>query len=143
MPLTSITPSFLKLRSSRPEPHHAVQLQNDLTQAIEIMRVARTTILLTQLLLGFSRAQKRCYYPNGEWSEKDFPCDPDAETSVCCWGLPGVACLSNKLCVNPNGSIVRGSCTDQSWLSGDCPQYCQRKLYSCSNFLSDVFSDEK
>ncbi|KAK3311881.1 hypothetical protein B0H66DRAFT_614492 [Apodospora peruviana] len=39
-----------------------------------------------------------CYYPNGAMSDTQKPCDPDTETSVCCNGKFGYACMENKLC---------------------------------------------
>jgi hypothetical protein len=67
-----------------------------------------------------------CYYPGGKEATDDLPCDPDAEVSVCCAGsvVLGFVCLSNKLCVSPKGRIARGSCTDPTWQSPDCPKFC-------------------
>jgi len=68
----------------------------------------------------------KCYYPNGKEATSDFPCDPDAEHSVCCSGDAGFAsaCLSNKLCQSTSGRIIRGACTDPTWMSPECPRYC-------------------
>lgn len=35
-------------------------------------------------------------------------------------------CLSNNLCLNQDGAelISRGSCTDETWQSSECGQYC-------------------
>ena len=35
-------------------------------------------------------------------------------------------CLSNNLCLNQGGAelISRGSCTDETWQSSECGQYC-------------------
>ena len=86
-----------------------------------------TTILF--LLESPLLASALCYYPNGKPSD-DLACDPTAEVSVCC--NRGAACLSNGVCEHlPNSSAGvaatygRGSCTDQSWQSASCPQFCQ------------------
>ncbi|KAK4151131.1 transcription initiation factor IID, 18kD subunit-domain-containing protein [Chaetomidium leptoderma] len=99
---------------------------------------------LLSLLIHFGVLQtcfaKKCYYPNGE-EAFDFPCDPDAEDSVCCADVQtvGQACLSNKLCVSSQNRIARGSCTDKTWRSPECAPYCMGErgrgadLVSCSN----------
>ena len=71
-----------------------------------------------------------CYYPNGDASPQDLPCNDETDHSTCCG--PGYACLSNNICVPtglekqiPNAAkYVRGSCTDKTWRSGDCPNFC-------------------
>ncbi|KAK4247868.1 hypothetical protein C7999DRAFT_40858 [Corynascus novoguineensis] len=78
--------------------------------------------------------------PRGEEAIDDHPCDPDAENSASCAGTPlGLASLANKLCLSPAGRLARGSCTDPTWKSPDCPRYCTHMmgkgwdLVSCSN----------
>ena len=67
-----------------------------------------------------------CYYPDGTYIARDQPCvDSGNQESFCCG--PGITCLSDKVCYNPNGSgnrYVRGSCTDQSFGSSACPDFC-------------------
>ena len=64
-----------------------------------------------------------CYYPSGTTSP-DTPCRSDDVASSCCAHTD--TCLSNGLCLAQGGSelISRGSCTDESWQSPKCPQYC-------------------
>lgn len=88
-------------------------------------RLSWTIILLSIAHLG--SGQKRCYYPNGSEATIDYPCDPDAEDSACCAGGFGTVCLTNKLCRNPNGNVIRGSCTDKNWSSPECAHYCLGK----------------
>ena len=90
--------------------------------------IATTTTTLL-FLLEVPWASALCYYPNGKPSD-DLACDPTAEVSVCC--NRGAACLSNGVCEHlPDSSAGvaatygRGSCTDQSWQSASCPQFCQ------------------
>ncbi|KAK4234053.1 transcription initiation factor IID, 18kD subunit-domain-containing protein [Achaetomium macrosporum] len=82
----------------------------------------------------------KCYYPNGNEATIDWPCDENAENSACCAGAPfGFACLENGLCQGKDGKVIRGSCTDESWMSPDCPHFCLNwdsvghDLVPCSN----------
>ena len=73
-----------------------------------------------------------CYYPNST-SSVDTPCHSDAAASACCNAKD--ICLSNGLCLSQRDAevISRGSCTDQSWESPNCPQHCaDGTLSSCS-----------
>lgn len=71
-------------------------------------------------LAAFTYAQN-CYYPNGELAQGDGPCYTTDGT--CCpyqW-----QCLSNGLCYLDNENYYgRYTCTDQSWQSSSCPNYC-------------------
>ncbi|KAI1346521.1 hypothetical protein F5Y01DRAFT_297621 [Xylaria sp. FL0043] len=69
-------------------------------------------------------ASLQCYYPNGEKSESDSPCNPDADASFCCSSSSDSSCLNNLLCQDGTGRVIRGSCTDQTWTDPACPQYC-------------------
>ena len=72
-----------------------------------------------------SLSQRTCYFPNGQVSHDDHPCDGNAEHSTCCGGPPtGAVCLSNKLCKGIDGLLSRGTCTDPTWTSPDCPSFC-------------------
>lgn len=76
-----------------------------------------------------------CYYPNGDLSPDDVPCNSSAEASVCCGR--GWMCLSNGVCMLSQdstvgsisgahvGSTYRASCTDRSWNSTKCPSFCK------------------
>ncbi|KAK0799077.1 hypothetical protein LTR87_009318 [Friedmanniomyces endolithicus] len=71
-----------------------------------------------------------CYWPaetqaNSNWT----PCDASKSASHCCHAED--LCLNNGYCFAQAGSgngfpnrLVRGACTDRSWQSGSCPQYC-------------------
>jgi len=83
-------------------------------------------LLLCRLLFP---ANAICYYPSGDVSPQDSPCH-DGTASTCCG--PGYACLDNNICIAtglerqlPNEVLyVRGSCTDKTWRSGNCPNFC-------------------
>ena len=69
-----------------------------------------------------------CYYPDGLES-KGSPCNPTANVSTCCG--PGFVCLGNGLCTpGPNDrktydyKFYRSSCTDSTWKSSACPNFC-------------------
>ncbi|KAL2127077.1 hypothetical protein VTI74DRAFT_11373 [Chaetomium olivicolor] len=68
---------------------------------------------------------KRCYFPNGDVSLSDRPCDSEAENSICCGAPPfGGYCLSNKVCKSLAGLYSRGSCTDPTWQAPECQTFC-------------------
>ncbi|KFA55968.1 hypothetical protein S40293_04042 [Stachybotrys chartarum IBT 40293] len=97
-------------------------------------------------LLASSVAGQQCYFPDGSEALGNFPCDPDAEDSVCCGGSRGTVCISNKLCGSGNGNVIRGACTDQDWTSAECPYYCLgaetggTDLISCANVTDSTAS---
>ncbi|KAK3985668.1 hypothetical protein QBC44DRAFT_334583 [Cladorrhinum sp. PSN332] len=93
---------------------------------MKLLSSIATSLLLAQSCL----AAKRCYYPSGKEAVGDHPCDPDAEDSPCCAGQGlNHHCLSNGLCAGGT-QIARGSCTDQSWRSGECTQVCLSAAFS-------------
>ncbi|KAI1327436.1 hypothetical protein F5Y16DRAFT_399432 [Xylariaceae sp. FL0255] len=66
-----------------------------------------------------------CYFPDGSVAQGNLPCDPDGNVSTCCGvASPDGACLANFLCQDIDKKLIRGSCTDQTWSSPFCPQYC-------------------
>ncbi|KAF2093696.1 hypothetical protein NA57DRAFT_81198 [Rhizodiscina lignyota] len=71
----------------------------------------------------------KCYFPDKTPALEHTPCPiVDGEDAAPCCG-PGRACLSNRLCGSPQGNadqamLSRGSCTDASWNSWNCPRYC-------------------
>lgn len=90
--------------------------------------------LLLVLTLS-SQADTSCYYPDGTYKSADRPCiDNGTQESFCC-GSQGVICLSDKVCYNNQANepftYVRGSCTDQSFKSSACPQFCLSSYFSC------------
>ncbi|KAH6838364.1 transcription initiation factor IID, 18kD subunit-domain-containing protein [Chaetomium sp. MPI-CAGE-AT-0009] len=100
------------------------------------------TILLFLVHLGLLQVclGKKCYYPDGSEATGDYPCDADAEHSACCaGGTLGKACLANKLCWSSVMTFARGSCTDPSFKSPACPDYCTHRpsqgwdLVNCVN----------
>ena len=89
----------------------------------------KTLFLFLVVLAVLQACSGKCYYPNGNVA-LDFPCDSDAENSMCCGdgrdelNFVGFACLSNKLCQSETGRIIRGSCTDPTWKSPECVRNC-------------------
>jgi hypothetical protein len=73
-----------------------------------------------------------CYFPDADIAVNDTPCTSN-NVSICC--QTNATCLENGLCFDPFGSAVggyiRGSCTDKSWQSVSCPQYCTYGEFSC------------
>ncbi|CAK7224973.1 hypothetical protein SCUCBS95973_005700 [Sporothrix curviconia] len=74
-----------------------------------------------------------CYYPNGD-TANDVPCNSETDESTCCG--TGYACFGVSsqyyLCMATGDELqkagastyVRGSCTDETWRSGNCPSVC-------------------
>lgn len=80
-----------------------------------------STLVLLAAQLSYA-ASATCYVPGGGVSDGDIPCNSSAAVSSCC----GV----NDLCINnglysQGGNVARGRCTDQTWMSSDCPRFCQ------------------
>ena len=63
-----------------------------------------------------------CYFPNHEIAPNNYACDLSSKVSFCC-GIDAI-CLDNKICLNTVNEHIRGACTDKTWRSPDCPQYC-------------------
>lgn len=93
---------------------------------------ASRLVLVTGILsiLLNSRVSASCYYPNGDLSPNDTPCQDDTENSLCCG--QGYACLTNHICqatgdeLQKDGAteFVRGGCTDKTFRSSSCPSFC-------------------
>lgn len=86
-------------------------------------------------LFQFVSSEKLCYYPDGTTAYDELPCHPSAEVSVCC--ARGWTCLSNSVCILLQdsqlleefsyswiGATIQSTCTDKSWVSSECSQYC-------------------
>ncbi|KXS98573.1 hypothetical protein AC578_4285 [Pseudocercospora eumusae] len=93
------------------------------------IRAAAGILLGLHFILHPALAQN-CYYPNGDVSTTDAACS--SGDSACCpnnW-----ECLSNGLCYDPtNKYFNRNTCTDQTWESSDCPQYCTANNTAAGN----------
>ena len=64
-----------------------------------------------------------CYFPDGTKAVGDYACRLDTTTSSCC--TIGAQCLDSGLCKsNGDESIIRTSCTDKSWKSVGCAEFC-------------------
>lgn len=89
------------------------------------------TMLQVLVYLIIEAVAATCFYPNHDVANNDMPCDSSKTDSNCCG--PGYACLSNKVCrqahQDSSGAFMpytygRGSCTDRTWTSSSCPQFC-------------------
>ena len=83
-----------------------------------------------------------CYYPDGTVAPGDTPCHSlsiGGGSSACC--AKAHVCLSNNLCLHTDSqeAIARGSCTDETWQSSECAQYCSDG--SSPNRLSLLHTD--
>jgi hypothetical protein len=88
-----------------------------------------TSLLCFTALLHSTIATSSCYLPDGTIDFKHKPCNTSAEQSACCGATD--ACLSNGYCFQQyavdqvwNNRLARGTCTDKTWASDACPQFC-------------------
>ena len=100
--------------------------------------MARRNLLPASLLLQLltiTLARASCYYPSGVRMFSDFePCaDPTARApySGCC--QLGDVCLPSGLCQWPEKKTTyRGGCTDSTWGSPSCPNFCPGRTTGAS-----------
>lgn len=80
--------------------------------------------LLTLLSLSSFVVAQGCFYPNGSPANGDILCQ-DGNVSSCCG--PNSICLTNGLCLSVEQpfTLSRGSCTDSTWQSPQCPNVCK------------------
>ena len=108
-------------RPAVPLPSHKV-VSSMATPRIFLLVI--TSSLFCFLSQATKVTEKQCFYPNGVVAKDSHPCDLTAEENTCCSSGLGNVCLSNKLCANGDGHVVRGACTDANWLSPACAYYC-------------------
>lgn len=103
-----------------------------------ILTQGASALVLSALALSFTVAQE-CYWPDGSIATQATPCNVEATNSHCC-GV-GDTCLSNGYCLQNTGiyanRLSRAGCTDYSWASQQCPQFCQDG--NCSALMNKVF----
>ncbi|KAF2630467.1 hypothetical protein BU25DRAFT_419446 [Macroventuria anomochaeta] len=85
------------------------------------------------LVASTAATNSTCYYPNGE-KNNGGACNANTEVSMCCG--PTFVCLSNGLCQpGPDTTrtyaydFYRSGCTDGSFNSSSCPQFCTSSGY--------------
>ena len=94
------------------------------------MTASTLLLLLAALRLSLAvSSDATCYYPNGKANMElgaYVVCNTTADVSACC--APDDECTSNGFCrlkTAPDfGGYWRNLCTDQTWQSDSCPQYC-------------------
>ena len=91
----------------------------------------RLFLLFIRLSQYLNTANCQCYDFGGSLVEGDSACYQDRDHSFCCgqnW-----TCLSSGICsrensteITPNGAspLQRATCTDKTWKSKQCPQFC-------------------
>jgi hypothetical protein len=94
-------------------------------------------VILTGYILSTRAEVPLCYYPDGSQALYDYACNLTAEASFCC--AVGFNCLDNNICVAAEGKgkqrYNRGSCTDKTWDSPECPQFCREFSPSGGSWL--------
>jgi len=83
--------------------------------------------ILLVVVSPLGHAASNCHYPNGGLANiyNGYPCDANATVSVCCGA--NAACLSSGNNLVDGDELVRGACTDQTWLSPSCQGWCKSK----------------
>ncbi|KKY18608.1 hypothetical protein UCDDS831_g05889 [Diplodia seriata] len=88
-----------------------------------VIPLLAATLFVLAARQGFVRAEDSCYYPDGSVADKDIPCGSSSSDTACC--PYGWTCLDTGICsLDSLDYITRYTCTDQSWDSSACPQYC-------------------
>ena len=93
--------------------------------------------LFLQTLLGSAALATSCYYPDGSVAQDNYSCSNEYNTTCC---AAGYACLSGGICASSpfnddsTSNYYRGTCTDETYTSPCCPNYC---LNATSNSRSD------
>ncbi|KAI9830953.1 MAG: hypothetical protein M1826_004069 [Phylliscum demangeonii] len=99
------------------------------------MSPAVTIVLALALLARRAVAQAgnttRCYTPNGSFDRDGFPCNVTAanngDGTSCC--RANDVCYSSGICYQGwSGVTYRGTCTDASFKSKNCPSMCLDKV---------------
>jgi hypothetical protein len=69
-----------------------------------------------------------CYYPNGAQPTSDDwePCSPNAVSACCDFTYGECSSIGGGLCHNTQENYLYvGACTDNTWKSDACPNYCE------------------
>ena len=78
------------------------------------------------------RQGRDCYDADGSVLVGDRAFYPEREQYFCCGAL--WACISSGICSRANNKEIapsggsplrRGTCTDRTWSSAECPQFCK------------------
>lgn len=102
-----------------------------------------TAAVFISYIRGRKMSVATCFFPSGFVSPADVPCEPEDTYSFCCFTKQ--ACLSNKLCltgvVDGVNQYARGTCTDHSWESGACPDFCLNREFNifCCHQSSNAY----
>ena len=117
---------FSSLPQQKTSTLHEPKLPKTPTSSLVLIMYISVFISMCFLVIAITVDAQQCYFPDGSKSN-DTLCRPQSsdQASACC-GDTNV-CLDNGLCLAQIGyaAITRGSCTDPTWQSDGCAQYCQ------------------
>jgi hypothetical protein len=89
-------------------------------------RASLILLALARLTSAQLTVQSACYNPDGALAQGNFPCFLDQKNSPCCGS--NTICEDSGLCkvLDSVGvsDLIRGTCTDPTWSSPECPAYC-------------------
>lgn len=109
------------------EPQHSLQLTASHQQAMAMKSSSFSAFLsFICLLLFISSISATCFYPDGS-IPSDYTYTPCGNAAVepCCTSAFNGECVSGGLCKNDDDQYYIGACTDQTWESSICPNYCK------------------
>ena len=117
---------FSSLPQQRISTVHKQKIAEASTSSLTLIMCFLVFVSICFLIDAMTVDAQQCYFPDGSKSP-DTLCRPQSsgQASVCCGNAD--VCLDNSLCLAQRGygAISRGSCTDPTWQSDGCPQYCQ------------------
>jgi hypothetical protein len=112
--------------SSRMDPHKTLQRSQHFLYSLRILMIMDRFLFFSATTACFivsARAASSCYYPDGVTIDPTHvPCNSTIGTSSCCDPLD--SCTTSGLCLGRTGFNYRGSCTDKTWTSFNCPSSC-------------------
>lgn len=123
----SWVPNSRRSHALFPFPRTRIIHNKNLSEPVSTADMSCSALLTFLFWQGFRASTalaQKCYVPNGD-EIPDTPCSPTSsnQASACC--SPHHTCLSNGLCLQADMTVNRGSCTDQTWKSSRCAQWCQ------------------
>jgi hypothetical protein len=87
--------------------------------------------LFTTLVVA--QAPRSCYWPDGT----TLTTANDAYEFTACFSGDSQCCAKEEVCLSkglcfsrPEGKFHRGACTDKTWSTSPCPQYCKNSQSS-------------
>jgi hypothetical protein len=126
-------------KSTALEPQHSLQLTASHQEAMAMRSSCFSAFLsFICLLLFIPSISATCFYPDGSLPT-DYSYTPCGNAAVepCCTSYDDGLCVNGGLCKNDYDVYYIGACTDKTWGSSICPNYCKNGewCYFCLDFI--------